>query len=126
MGNTRGRVPRKRVTRVATYAAEIRLENESPNERADVVFDKTPVAYKVEGGIGVDGAWGSLEGSARAGSVVERASAALLSLGGATLPALAFGGLAHVVGAPVFGTLAVAGIVWTIALVVVLRITRAR
>lgn len=126
MGEPGKPLSRQRETRVDSPIKEIRLDDESPRVRADVEFDRTPVAYRVEGGIGLDGAWGSVEGKAEAGSVVERASAVLLTLTGTIVPVLAFGVLAHVVGASAALILVIAGIVWIIALVVALHTTRTR
>lgn len=126
MGDPRGNLPPQRETRVDTHTREIRLDDESPRVRSYVEFDSTPVAYKVEGGIGLDGAWGAIEGSAEAGSVVEKASAALLTLGATVIPPLTAGGLAHSVGALPAISLVIAGIVWIIALVAALHITSTR
>ncbi|WP_017585659.1 hypothetical protein [Nocardiopsis ganjiahuensis] len=108
------------------HTREVRLDDELPRERADVLFDRTPVSYQVEGGINSDGAWASLRGKARAGSMVERASASLLALAGTALPLLFFGGLAHVVGASATVTLAVAGAVWLLSLAAAVYMTRGR
>lgn len=126
MGDPRGQLPQQRETRVDTHTREIRLDDEPPRARADVELDRTPVVYEVEGGISTEGAWGSVRGSARAGSKVEKASASLLALAGTVLPLLASGGLAHAVGAPTAVTLAVAGTVWILAVLVAIHITRGR
>ncbi|GHC78192.1 hypothetical protein GCM10007079_15910 [Nocardiopsis terrae] len=126
MGDPRGQLPQERETRVETHTEEIRLDDESPRTRADVDFDRTPVSYGMEAGIGTEGAWGRFHGRARAGSTAERASASLLTLTGTVLPPLALGGLAHVAGAPAVVTLALAGAVWTLATLVAAHITRTR
>ncbi|GAA1080259.1 MAG: hypothetical protein JK586_05325 [Nocardiopsis sp. BM-2018] len=124
MGDPRGQFPQQRETRVETHTREIRLDDEYPRERADVDIDRTPVSYQVEGGINSDGAWASLRGRARAGSMVERASASLLALTGTAVPLLAFGGLAHVAGASAAVTLTVAAGAWILAAVAAVYVTR--
>ena len=126
MGDPRGRSPRQRETREETSTREVRLDDESPRERANVVFDTTPVSYQMEGGISSDGAWARFKGRSRAGSAAERASASLLALSGTVLPPLALGGLAHAVGAPAAVTLIVAGAVWMLAALAAVHITRSR
>ncbi|MEU3019755.1 MULTISPECIES: hypothetical protein [unclassified Nocardiopsis] len=105
---------------------EIRLDDEPPRARADVDIDRTPFTYRMEAGIGSGGLWARFRARTRAGSAAERASAALLVLGGTVLPPLTLGGLAHVAGAPAAATLAVAGAAWLVATLVALRVTGPR
>ncbi|MFE1167274.1 hypothetical protein [Nocardiopsis sp. NPDC058789] len=105
---------------------ELRLDEEAPRSRADVDIDRTPFTYGMEASLSAEGVSARFKGRARAGSPTERASAALLALGGTVLPPLALGGLAHVVGAPATVTLVVAGVAWMLATLVALRIIGSR
>jgi hypothetical protein len=88
------------------------LEEEHPRARADVIPDRTPSSYKVEGSVGREWARGVVEATVPQKSAMEGASVAFFLLIPSGFISFFFGFLAWLVAAPAVAVMVIATVVF--------------
>ncbi|MDA2809455.1 hypothetical protein O4J56_02285 [Nocardiopsis sp. RSe5-2] len=116
MGEPRGQSPQRIDEAQEDPADEIEersLADDSPNTRADVVFDRTPCRFSLEAGVGP--ARGAISGEAGPGSPMEAAGATLVTMVATAIPPAGIGVLLVLTKAPAAAVAAAAISVWLAA-----------
>ncbi|MDA2803233.1 hypothetical protein [Nocardiopsis suaedae] len=116
MGEPRGQSPQHTDEATAEPADGVEervLADDSPNTRADVVFDRTPCRFSMEAGVGP--ARGAISGEAGPGSPMEAAGATLVAMVATAIPPAGIGILLVLAKAPVAVVATASVTVWLAA-----------